>query len=94
MALHYDVRTGVALSEVWRIWDEMKIDSQFLVDIMHWPIESIYTIQAYQHSSKKYTFPTKKELYAALTRHFRISEYIVPSYECGERFPTLVLDRR
>ncbi len=94
MALHNDVITGVALSKVWRIWDEMKIDSQFLADIMHWPIESIYTIQAYQYSNKKYTFPTKNELYAALSPYFRISEYIVPSYECGERFPTLVLDQK
>ncbi|MBD3374808.1 methyltransferase domain-containing protein [candidate division KSB1 bacterium] len=94
MAMHNDVETGVSLSKVWRIWEKMSIDSRFLADTMQWSIESIHTIQAYRRSNRRYTFPTKKELYAALTPYFRISQYYLPSYECGDRFPTLVLDRK
>jgi SAM-dependent methyltransferase len=88
-ALQQAVEYGVRLAEVWEAWQEIRAGLAMLPP--EWTPEIITTIDAYQDSSTKYTFPSLIDVREVLRDLFVEIGCAVPAYELGERCPTLVL---
>lgn len=95
MALQPDAETGVALADVYDAFAAAAPDLEALAARRGWPAETVRTIEAYRGLRVRYTFPTLEELGALLRDSgFEILEIAVPTYELGDRCPTLVLAPR
>lgn len=94
MALHRDLDAGVHLAKVWEVWHEGVHDPAALARSTGWPPEIISTIDAYRDVAAGYTFPTLAEARTALAGAFDEIECRFPSYELGERCPTLMFRAR
>ncbi len=94
MALQADLESGVAVGSVWETlharWDDLEV----LAERSGWPIGEVRTIEAYRNVPARYTFPTVAEYQMLLARaEFRVLEVVSPSYELGDRCPTLIVGR-
>jgi SAM-dependent methyltransferase len=94
MAFHRSLEDGVRLGEVWDAWHDAVPDSAALARRTGWAHESILTIDAYRGVATGYTFPTLPEARAALAGAFEETACTFPSYELGERCPTLIFRPR
>ncbi|MGH8671833.1 MAG: methyltransferase domain-containing protein [Burkholderiales bacterium] len=94
MALHGSLEEGVRLADVWEAWSTSVPDHTALGESLHWPVEEIATIDAYRGVAARYTFPTLAEARATLSAAFSEIGCHVPSYELGQRCPTLVMSAR
>lgn len=90
MSLQDNVYEGIPLRRVWECWADMHLDEKDLSGYLNWPMEEIHTIHAYRSSTKRYTFPTWDEMQTVLSRHFEQIDSHIPSFQCGDRFPTLL----
>lgn len=89
MALHGALQEGVRLADVWQVWHDTVPDAEGLARYLDWPIQAVHTINAYRDASARYTFPTLAEARAALAKDFEEIHCYVPTYELGQRCPTL-----
>ena len=93
MALQGLSENGVALADVWRVFQ--RAGDRELLGVRHgWSAASVATLDAYRDVSSRLCFPTfarTRELFAA---HFDELDCRLPDYELGERCPTLLLRRR
>jgi hypothetical protein len=95
MALQTDAASGVAVGSVWSALNEAWPDLESLALHTGWPIEEVRTIGVYRGVSTRYSFPTLREYRDAFeAAGFEVMSVAVPSYELGDRCPTLVADRR
>lgn len=90
MAIQPDDR-NVAVADILRAFDEMAPDRGALARDLGWPRERIDAIDVYRGSALSYSFPTLLEVTAALGPAFTAESLHVPTYEAGERFPTLIV---
>ena len=94
MALHADLTAGVRLGDIWTAWNDAFPEPATLAGELNWPVEPIRTIDAYRKIDTRYTFPTLKELRHALSSGFSETACVFPTYELGERCPTMLFTPR
>lgn len=87
MALQEDPREGVPVGEVLRAWKEEGIDWDTVVARTGWPAEAMHTVL---NTDTRFSFPTLREVRAALSDYFEASAVHVGQYELAERCPTVV----
>lgn len=93
MALQEDPEVGVCVDDVWRCWDT-EIRSRAAASGVPWTSDEVRTIEAYRGVRARLHFPSLEALESVLHPSFRMQERVVPTYELGERCPTLVLSPR
>ena len=89
MAIQPDDR-NVAVADIGRAFDELVPDRAALADRRGWDPAVIATIDVYRDSTLVYSFPTQAEVGAALAPLVTVACH-TPTYELGDRCPTLVL---
>ena len=89
MALHRGLEEGARVADVWKAWSERVPDAGALARRTGWPMEVIRTMDAYRDVPATYTFPTLEEARATLSGAFDEIDCRFPTYELGERCPTL-----
>jgi SAM-dependent methyltransferase len=94
MALHGTLSSGVVLERVWKVFRQAVPDSRKLAARTGWSVASIDTIDAYRGARSRYLFPTLAELRALLSPWFAEVDCEFPTYELGDRCPTLTLRLR
>lgn len=94
MAVQSRPEEGVRLGDIWTTWNSSAIDPQFLINAFGWPASAVGTIEAHCGVNERFTFPTLTEVRAILHEYFCELGALVPSYELGERCPSLVLEKR
>ena len=82
---------NVAVVDILRAFDEVVPDRAALAAHTGWSPEVIATIDAYRTSNVEYSFPTADETIAAFAPRFAIRAIHTPTYELGDRCPTIVL---
>ena len=93
MALQPSTAAGVRLADTWKCWNSAQVDMRFLTDDLGWPIETLRVIDAYRDSDTRYTFPTLADARGAISPFLCETACYFPSYEIGDRCPTVVLER-
>lgn len=94
MALHGSLEDGVLLSAVWDAWHAAVPSPELLAARLGWPASAVRALDVYRNNANRYTFPTLTEARAAMAAAFLETGCSVPSYELGERCPTLVFRPR
>ena len=89
-AVQFASEGGASLAAVWDAWHAMCPDPAALAERTGWSPDVIATIDAYRGTATVYSFPTLAELRALMDESFTELACHVPSYELGERCPTLV----
>jgi hypothetical protein len=91
MAIHgVDDANGVRVADVWRYWEAARVDVSKLVE-HGWPLEVIRMIEAYRDSPACYTFPPLEAVLAVLRQFAEVTAVSHPTYEMGERCPSVSL---
>jgi hypothetical protein len=96
MALMESASEGVELGTVWRAIHRVSPDLERLASRIGWPVEHMLAINTYRESTARYHFVTVDEvsdLFCGNPGGFKVHRVHVPSYELGERCPTIVLRR-
>jgi len=96
MSLMDDAAQGVELGEVWQALHNVAPDLTALASKIGWPPESMLAIQAYRGSRVRYYFVTVdqvRDMFCRSPGGFEVRRLCVPSYESGEQYPTIVLQR-
>jgi hypothetical protein len=91
MALHNSPTEGVLLNTAYRTVCDAIPDRAAVARELGWPLESINTIDAYKDVSGRYFFPCLAQFRELMCGDLRELDCLVPTYEMGERCPTLVL---
>ena len=89
-----DLRSGLAVHDLYRLWASYSIDPVRLAALTHWPLPEIETLENFRDCSTVHTFPTLAEFRYLLHEHFDEAGMITPSYPLGEHCPILVLRPR
>lgn len=91
MALQKNLQEGVAVRDAYRSWTARHLDPESLPSGQGWQNSAIETIEYYKDSGTVYAFPTLVGMRALLGEFFEEVSLFTPSYELGDRCPTLVL---
>ena len=91
VAMEQDLRRGLAVAELYRLWASYSIDPVCLAKATGWPLSEIQTMDGFRDSSTVHTFPTMTEFRGLLERHFDLVDIRTPSYPLGEQCPTFVV---
>lgn len=94
LAMRQDLRSGLALDELYRLWASYSIDPVRLAALTRWPLPEIETMEFFRDSSTVHTFPTLAEYRCLLHEHFDEAGMITPSYPLGGHCPILILRPR
>ena len=95
MALQADAEAGVRVADVWDALHRAHEDIGELARTCQWPVEVVRTIDAYRGVETRYSFPTLEALRDVfLAEGFAVRDVSTPSYELGDRCPTLHLSPR
>lgn len=94
MALQDDPAEGSSMAAVWEAWNDACPDRAAAAKRLNWPLPIIGTIEAARNSKTHYTFLTLAQLRQTLAPYFSELACFFPTYELGERCPTLVLMAR
>jgi SAM-dependent methyltransferase len=96
MALLDGADEGVELGAVWRALHAVCPDLERLASRIGWPVERLLAINTYRGSRDRYHFVTVDQvcqLFCCSPGGFEVHCLRVPSYELGERCPTIVFRR-
>ena len=96
MAMMADVDEGVELDAMWRAVHEVAPDLEALAARIGWEAEHALVLNTYRGSTLRYHFVTVDQvraMFCAEPGGFELAGLRVPSYELGERCPTLVFRR-
>jgi hypothetical protein len=96
MSLMESASEGVELGTIWRAIHAVAPDLQQLALRIGWPVEHMLAIYTYRGSTARYHFVTVDQVYDLFCGRpggFKVHRLRVPSYELGERCPTIVLRR-
>lgn len=96
MSLQNSAAQGVELRTVWCAVREIASDLEGLAEKIGWPLEHMLAINIYRDSTARYSFVTVDQvcdLFCGRSGGFKLRYLHVPSYEFGERCPTIVLQR-
>jgi SAM-dependent methyltransferase len=94
MALHESSTRGVRIRDVWTLWRELVPDPRALFAELGWNEDALEAIDLYRDSPVTYAFPTQAEIVTLARDLFDFVSADVPTYELGERCPTLVFRAR
>jgi SAM-dependent methyltransferase len=90
MSLQRDPAAGVRLSDVWETWRRLVPDPGLLERAAGWSAETIGTIENYRDATASYAFPSLDEWRRLVPGRLEEIACVIPSYEEGASFPTLV----
>lgn len=93
MSLQESEETGICVGEAWKEWHARIPSPELLAGTLGWPIEVIRVIDRYCSAVAVYTFATLTSIESLLAPDFSLSEQRVPSYQDGERYPTVCFRR-
>lgn len=96
MALHKDITQGIQLKRVWDAIHRVAPDFKRLASRIGWPLEHLLVINTYRNCSVRYFFLSLDDVRHLFCRNpggFELETVQVPTYELGERCPTVVLRR-
>jgi SAM-dependent methyltransferase len=91
LAMRQDLRSGLAVDDLYRLWASYSIDPVRLAAQTRWPLAEIETVENFRDSSTVHTFPTLAEFRCLLHEHFDEAGMIAPSYPLGRHCPILIL---
>jgi hypothetical protein len=94
MALHGDLAAGTRYADVWDAWHEHVADPQALAGELGWPPQALQIMEGFKGAEFRTIFPTVREYRELLAEGFEQTACLVPGYEDGERYPTLVFRAR
>jgi hypothetical protein len=94
MALQSSAAEGVRLADVWSVWHRYCPDPGGLAGELGWEESTFGTIDNYRDAPSRYWFPSLDELRELMSPHFVEVDCTTPSYELGERCPTIELAPR
>jgi hypothetical protein len=95
MASQRNAVEGIPLQSVWNLLSEKWPDLDQLARRFNWPTDEVRTIEVYRKTPARFHFPTLAQYRDFLpTVGFSVLDVITPSYELGEVFPTILLERR
>lgn len=94
MAIQDRSSWSVPVHQIWTTWHETVSDTKALSQHLGWPLAEINTIEAYRDAPARYSFPPLSVLRQLLAQHFTELAIKLPSYELGERCPTLLMRAR
>jgi SAM-dependent methyltransferase len=94
MAAQQSAEQGVRVSDVYWLWTGRNFDRKLLASRAGWDARSIDSIELYRNKNTVHTFPTLAEFRSVLRELFEEVSISVPTYNLGERCPTLVLRPR
>jgi hypothetical protein len=94
MALQDNPHEGIAVREAYQSWADRHLERGSLPSGEGWQESAIETIEYYKNSDTVYAFPTLAAMRAVIGEFFEEVSLSTPSYELGERCPTLVLRPR
>ncbi|ABA88207.1 SAM-dependent methyltransferase, type 11 [Syntrophotalea carbinolica DSM 2380] len=90
MALHGTLQEGVTVSQAPDCWRQFVADDDRISICTGWEKTTIVTLEAYRNSTARYYFPTLGEARAILSRYLIEERICTPSYELGDRCPTVI----
>lgn len=90
MAILGEHQVNIAVRDIWQTWQQAGLDQGRLRAVTGWSAATIATINHYQFSDASYSFPTLPEIEQALAACFVVSKVATPTYELGERCPTVM----
>ncbi|MDZ7736194.1 MAG: class I SAM-dependent methyltransferase [Gammaproteobacteria bacterium] len=96
MAMQQDPAEGTRLKDVWDTIHGVAPDFNELASRTGWPLEHLLAINAYRDRTASYHFLTVvqiRELFCANPGGFSFKACRQPTYELGERCPTIVFRR-
>jgi len=96
MSLQNRAEQGVELNKVWCALHEITSDLEGLAEKIGWVVDHMLAINIYRGSTARYSFVTVDQvcdLFCGCSGGFKLRFLHVPSYELGERCPTIVLQR-
>jgi SAM-dependent methyltransferase len=96
MSLQENVTRGTALGQVWNAVHEAAPDFERLASRIGWPLDHLLAINTYRNSEIRYHFLDLDEvrrLFCDDPGGFELVTIQVPTYELGDRCPTIVLRR-
>jgi hypothetical protein len=96
MSLSNSTAEGVELDAVWRALHYTAPDLGRLATRLGWPLEHIMAINTYRGSKARYYFSTLEQvsdLFCAGQGGFEIHRVRLPTYDLGDRCPTVILKR-
>jgi SAM-dependent methyltransferase len=94
MALQTDIQSGVQMKDIWQAWADAAIDRAALIDATGWQQATIDTIDLYRDKESRHAFLTLDEVRATMSEYFEATSIYIPTYELGERCPTLTFSPR
>ncbi len=96
MSLMEDALQGVRLGTVWQTLHQAAPDLVALAASIGWTPEHALAINTYRESEARYSFSSVREvcdLFCRAPGGFKLRAVNTPSYELGERCPTVVFQR-
>ncbi len=90
MAILGDSQVNIAVRDIWHVWQQAEIDQAKLMAVTGWSAATIATINNYQQSDAYYSFPSFYEIQQLLADRFVVSHVYTPTYELGDRCPTVM----
>jgi hypothetical protein len=97
MALQKKLMSGVKLKAVWDVFHEVATGPRRLGRRIGWSAEQMHAIDIYRGCEERYCFLSVadvRDLFCESPGGFRLDSVHLPSYQLGERCPTVVLRRR
>ncbi len=96
MSLMESASAGAELGTIWRTLHEAAPDLDALALRIGWTPEHMRAVEAYRGSKARYCFASVDqvaEMFCRTPGGFKVRSVKTPSYELGDRCPTLVLQR-
>ena len=96
MSLMKSTAEGVAVGMIWQLIHEVAPDLERLASRIGWSVEHMLVINAFRGSADRFYFVTVTQvtdLFCDNPGGFEVHRLRVPSYDLGERCPTIVLKR-
>lgn len=94
MSLQREADEGVELKNIWNTINQAAPEFEKLADRIGWPLQHLLAINTYRNSTNKYYFMSLDdvlELFCEDPGGFELVKTYKPTYELGERCPTVVL---
>lgn len=92
IAVHGDSRDGVVLGKVWQVWRDHI--GRVRSDPRRWSEHQRINMARWEGVEARFLFPSAGELRGLAEPGFDLLAYELPSYECAEHFPRLLMRAR
>ncbi len=89
MAMHGDLASGTRVAALWDEWHERVPDPERLMVAIGWAPDAARVLETYRGLETSISFPTVTEVREILASRFVMTTCRVPTYEAGDRYPTV-----